>query len=67
MSSSQRIEGLERRTFGFRFFGRGAGPDTFEGTRIVARRRWHSISARTAAWGQAFSVNDGLTWERTEQ
>ncbi|NLP85102.1 hypothetical protein HF576_14715 [Microbacterium sp. CFH 90308] len=39
------------------------GPDIFEGTRIVARYRWHSISAQAATWEQAFSVDGGLTWE----
>ncbi|MCK6066129.1 MULTISPECIES: hypothetical protein [Microbacterium] len=39
------------------------GPDTFEDKRILARYTWHSISSQAATWEQAFSVDDGLTWE----
>lgn len=39
------------------------GPDEFEGTPILARYMWHSIGPSTATWEQAFSVDDGATWE----
>ena len=41
----------------------GIGPDTFEGTDIIARYWWHSITANSAVWEQAFSVDRGQTWE----
>lgn len=39
------------------------GPDHYDGTKILARYMWHSIRAETAVWEQAFSTDDGLTWE----
>lgn len=39
------------------------GPDDHDGRPILARYRWHSISERSATWEQAFSVDDGETWE----
>lgn len=39
------------------------GPDTFGGREIIARYRWHSISAASATWEQAFSVDEEKTWE----
>lgn len=39
------------------------GPDEFEGTPILARYMWHSIEPRSATWEQAFSVDEGATWE----
>jgi hypothetical protein len=39
------------------------GPDEFEGRPIIASYRWHSITSNAATWEQAFSVDDGATWE----
>lgn len=30
---------------------------------MAVRFFWHSISATTATWEQAFSADDGATWE----
>jgi hypothetical protein len=39
------------------------GPDVFDGRPILASYRWHSITAESAVWEQAFSADDGATWE----
>jgi hypothetical protein len=39
------------------------GDDSFEGRPIVAQFLWHSVTPRTATWEQAFSVDDGRSWE----
>lgn len=39
------------------------GPDEFNGVPILARYMWHSIDAESATWEQAFSLDDGATWE----
>ena len=39
------------------------GPDSYDGRPIVARYFWHSVTPDTATWEQAFSVDDGLSWE----
>ena len=39
------------------------GPDTFEGRPILVRFLWSDITATTCRWEQAFSVDDGATWE----
>jgi hypothetical protein len=39
------------------------GTDEFEGREILARFLWHSIGSAQATWEQAFSVDDGVTWE----
>lgn len=39
------------------------GPDEFEGRAILARYMWHSITPTSATWEQAFSLDDGGTWE----
>lgn len=39
------------------------GPDTFNGRPIIARYIWSDITAETARWTQAFSFDDGATWE----
>jgi hypothetical protein len=39
------------------------GPDTFQGIGIIARYRWHSITATSAVWEQAFSADGRQTWE----
>jgi hypothetical protein len=46
---------------GGRFEAHGA--DEYAGRPIVARYLWHSIDHRTATWEQAFSVDDGQSWE----
>lgn len=39
------------------------GPDEFNGIPILARYLWRGIGAHSATWEQAFSVDDGVTWE----
>lgn len=39
------------------------GPDDYGGTPILARYLWHSIGPDSATWEQAFSVDQGATWE----
>jgi len=39
------------------------GPDTHEGTPVLVRYRWSDITPTSATWAQAFSADDGLTWE----
>jgi hypothetical protein len=39
------------------------GPDEYDGAPILARYLWHSIEPGSATWEQAFSVDDGATWE----
>lgn len=39
------------------------GPDTDEGRPIIARYIWSDITPTTARWTQAFSYDDGATWE----
>ena len=39
------------------------GPDTYDGRPIIARYHWHSIADGSAIWEQAFSVDEGRTWE----
>jgi hypothetical protein len=43
--------------------GTFVGPDTFDGRPIVVRFRWSGITDRAARWEQAFSADDGATWE----
>ncbi len=38
------------------------GPDTYHDIPILARFRWSGITAGSARWEQAFSVDDGQTW-----
>ena len=40
-----------------------AGRDTFEGKPIVVRFRWRDIHGARPHWEQAFSPDDGATWE----
>ncbi|MEU6768422.1 hypothetical protein ABZ916_38690 [Streptomyces sp. NPDC046853] len=44
--------------------GRGEfhGDDTYDGRPVRVRFVWSGISARTAVWEQAFSVDSGQTW-----
>ena len=37
--------------------------DTFNGRRILVRFLWSDITATTCRWEQAFSTDDGATWE----
>ena len=39
------------------------GPDEFQGRPILARYMWHSIRDDSAVWEQAFSTDDGASWE----
>jgi hypothetical protein len=41
----------------------GVGEDQYGGFQILARYMWADITATTARWEQAFSVDDGKTWE----
>ena len=38
-------------------------PDVYEGRDILCRYRWSEITATSARWDQAFSTDDGRTWE----
>ena len=40
-----------------------AGRDTFKGRPITMRFRWHDIHGAKPNWDQAFSTDDGATWE----
>jgi hypothetical protein len=37
--------------------------ETYEGLNITVRYKWSDITATTARWEQAFSPDDGQTWE----
>ena len=39
------------------------GDDTFNGLPIKVRFQWSEITANTARWDQAFSTDNGATWE----
>ena len=39
------------------------GPDQHEGKPILTRYTWSHITATSARWEQAFSADDGKTWE----
>jgi hypothetical protein len=41
----------------------GYGEDELAGRAITAHYRWSHITPRSARWEQAFSVDDGRTWE----
>ena len=39
------------------------GPDTFNGKPIIVRYTWSDITPTSAQWAQAFSPDNGKTWE----
>ena len=39
------------------------GPDTFEGRPILVRYTWSGVTTAMPRWEQAFSDDDGETWE----
>jgi hypothetical protein len=39
------------------------GEDEFDGRPILARYLWHSITPDSAIWEQAFSLDQGKSWE----
>lgn len=39
------------------------GDDEHEGTPVRVRFRWRAITESSAHWDQAFSIDDGATWE----
>ena len=43
--------------------GTFVGEDTFNGIPILVRFRWSDITATTCRWEQAFSTDQGETWE----
>jgi hypothetical protein len=56
---------IETPVFGGFQDGKGTfiAADTLNGKPILVRFRWHSITATTAQWDQAFSPDGGKTWE----
>ena len=43
--------------------GEFVGNDTFEGRPVVVRFRWHEVHGKRPNWDQAFSPDNGKTWE----
>ena len=43
--------------------GRFTADEVYEGTPITVRYLWSEITATTCRWEQAFSVDQGTTWE----
>jgi hypothetical protein len=43
--------------------GEFVAPDTLDGRPITVRFRWTDITPTSAVWEQAFSPDDGDTWE----
>ena len=43
--------------------GRFLGSDIFQGRPILVRFIWSGITSETAQWEQAFSPDDGASWE----
>jgi hypothetical protein len=63
--ASNRTGKLEPPVVGRFEAGRGEffGDDVFDGKPVRGRLTWADISATSAHWEQAFSVDDGKTWE----
>jgi hypothetical protein len=64
-ADSRRSGELDPPVFGTFSSGIGVfeGRDTFEGRQIRVRFVWSGITTRTPRWEQAFSADDGETWE----
>jgi hypothetical protein len=43
--------------------GEFLGNDVFEGKPVIVRFRWHEVRSRRPHWDQAFSPDNGKTWE----
>jgi hypothetical protein len=39
------------------------GEDEHDGRRVLVRFRWSDVTEQTARWEQAYSADDGETWE----
>ena len=39
------------------------GPDTHNGIPVLVRYLWSDITPQSCRWAQAFSTDDGKTWE----
>ena len=64
-ADSRRSGALDPPVYGSFAGDRGVflGEDTFEGRRILVRFIWSEITSGTPRWEQAFSEDDGDTWE----
>jgi len=43
--------------------GEFTGTDTYKGTPVTVRFRWHEVHGKRPHWDQAFSTDGGKTWE----
>jgi hypothetical protein len=43
--------------------GEFVGKDTYEGRPVIVRFRWHEVHGKRPHWDQAFSPDNGTTWE----
>ena len=43
--------------------GEFIGTDTYKGTPVTVRFRWHEVRSKRPWWDQAFSTDGGKTWE----
>jgi hypothetical protein len=43
--------------------GEFQGPDVYRGTPVTVRFRWHETHSRRPHWDQAYSTDDGKSWE----
>ena len=43
--------------------GEFLGTDTWKGTPVTVRFRWHETHSKRPWWDQAFSTDGGKTWE----
>jgi hypothetical protein len=64
-ADSRRSGVLDPPVFGFFSEETGVfeGSDTFEGRPILVRFTWSGVTTPTPRWEQAFSDDDGATWE----